>query len=157
MKTLIVYMSVHHGNTARLARAMGEVLGADCRPLSLMDERVVDEYDLVGFGSGIYYNRPHRQLLDLVARLPARLGQPRQVFIFSSSGTDDREQYHRPLREALATHGCKIVGEWSCRAWDTWGPLQQIGGINPGHPDAADLAQAQAFAASVKKRLEAGA
>jgi flavodoxin len=156
MKTLVLYVSVHHDNTAKLARAMAEELAADCRPLGLVDERGVEGYDLVGFGSGIYYNRPHKQMLDFVARLPMRHGHPRQVFIFTSSGTDDREQYHAPLKAVLAAHGCDVVGEWSCKAWDTWGPLQQVGGINQGHPDADDLARARAFAAAMKKRLGSG-
>jgi flavodoxin len=37
MKTLIVYVSIEHGNTEKVARAMAEVLGADTKKASEVD------------------------------------------------------------------------------------------------------------------------
>ncbi len=52
MKSLIVYASVSHGNTEKVARTIGEVLGADVMDAKVVDPTVIQTYDLIGFGSG---------------------------------------------------------------------------------------------------------
>lgn len=85
MRTLIVCVSVSHGNTRKVADALGEELGA--RVVEPEDVRPEDVpgHDLVGFGSGIFYMRPHRRLLDLVDRLPD--GGGTKAFTFATSGS----------------------------------------------------------------------
>ena len=39
----------------------------------------------------------------------------------------------------------RIVGEFSCKGYDTFGPFKLIGGISKGHPDKNDLDNAKAF------------
>ena len=33
-----------------------------------------------------------------------------------------------------------IVGRFSCKEFDTFGPLKLIGGVSKGHPDEKDIA-----------------
>ena len=65
MKPPIVCVSIHHGNTLKIAEAMAEVLEAEIlSPRQVITKRLSD-YDLIGLGSGIYFGKHHRSLLEL--------------------------------------------------------------------------------------------
>jgi flavodoxin len=71
----------------------------------------------------------------------------KKAFIFSTSGqTGKTSKFHQKLREALESKGFDIVGEFNCAGFDTYGVLKIMGGIQKGHPDEADLKQAEIFA-----------
>ena len=61
--------------------------------------------------------------------------------------------YHRPLRRALEKKGFEVVGEFSCRGYDTFGALCLIGGLNRKHPDEQDLLRAERFAEQLVESL----
>ncbi|MCK4255841.1 flavodoxin, partial [candidate division WOR-3 bacterium] len=87
MKTLIIYTSIHHKNTERIAKVMAEVLEAPLAKPREIDINSLAEYDLLGFGSGIYFGKHHKSLLKLVDKLPNLKG--RKVFVFSTSGVSN--------------------------------------------------------------------
>ena len=60
MKALIIYKSVFHGNTKKMAIAMAEVLNAKFLDVENVDIKMIEEYDLIGFGSGIFYDKPQK-------------------------------------------------------------------------------------------------
>ena len=60
MKIAIIYKSIHHGNTKKIAEVMAETLKADLFDLKDVNMDVIGKYDLIGFGSGKYFLRPHR-------------------------------------------------------------------------------------------------
>ena len=70
MKALTVYISVHHGNTEKVARNMANILDADLVQVKEADATVLEGYDLIGFGSGIYFGKHHKSFLDFVDKLP---------------------------------------------------------------------------------------
>lgn len=70
MKTLIIYESVRHGNTEKIAKAMAGVLEADLLKPDEIDAKILLEYDLIGFGSGIYFGKHHKRLLAFIDSLP---------------------------------------------------------------------------------------
>jgi Flavodoxins len=70
MKTLIIYISIHHGNTEKVAKAMTEVLNAKLVKPYEVDTTTLSRYDLIGFGSGIYFGKHHENLLRFVDSLP---------------------------------------------------------------------------------------
>ena len=119
----------------------------DLRRMSSL--RSLAAYDLIGFGSGIYFGKHHKTLLQFVETLPP-VAQKR-VFVFSTSG--DGKMHHAALREQLVNKGFVIVDEFCCRGWDTVGPLKLFGGINKGRPDENDLAGARAFAQGLKNKM----
>jgi len=86
MKTLIVYTSVHHQNTEKVAKVLAEELNADLVRIGEVQSDTLAAYDLIGFGSGIYFMKHHRTLLQFVDTLPAGMGKP--AFVFSTSGTE---------------------------------------------------------------------
>ena len=143
MKTLIICTSIHHGNTRKIAEAMAGAMGAEIIGPKDMDPDILDAYDLIGFGSGIYFGKHHESLFTLVGNI---LPHPKPVFIFSTRGSPFGRRFHDPLKSCLSEKGYTIVGEFSCRGYDTYGPFRWIGGIARGKPDEKDLADAAVFA-----------
>jgi flavodoxin len=150
-KSLLVYKSVHHQNTARVARAIAGVLGAECvSPTECPYSRLAG-CDVLGIGSGIYYGRPHEELLQWVRGLPDTSANALPVFIFTTSGLPFLAKlWHRTLRKSLVAKGYDVVGEFACRGFDTWGPLWLTGGLNWRHPNGRDLQRAREFAQRVQ-------
>ena len=113
---------------------------------------VVSEYDLIGFGSGIYYGKHHESLFDFIAKLPAL--ENKKAFIFSTKGLVMPRfiyDFHKPLKKKLLEKGFDVIGEFSCRGWDTFIRVFNIvGGINKGRPGEKDLKQAENFARGLK-------
>jgi len=142
VKTLIIYKSVHQMNTEKVAKAMAEVINADLRKVEEVKPAMLAEYDLIGFGSGIYYGKHHKTLLDFVAGLPQ---QDKAAFVFSTSG-GAMKIMHRELRAALVQKGFAIKGEFTCPGFEMYGVFKLIGGFRRGHPNAKDLKKARAFA-----------
>ncbi len=149
--TLIVCKSVHHHNTWQLAECLGEVLAADVVDPEAVTSELISRYDLIGFGSGVYYGRMHPTLFEVLRCLRRRKGGGHgsgvAAFVFSTSGLPVFSPlWHRPLKARLAREAVPIIGEFACRGFDSWGPLFLIGGLNRHHPDARDLEQARQFA-----------
>ncbi len=143
MKTIIVYTSIAHGNTEKVARAIAEVLRAELRKASDTTPDAVAGYELVGLGSGIYNGRHHQDIFDLVGRLPQVPGQ--RAFVFSTSGYGTTKA-NDGLVGALVAKGFKVVGDFACKGLDTAGINRLFGGAAKGHPNSADLDAARAFA-----------
>jgi flavodoxin len=155
-KTLIVCQSVHHRNTAMVAQAMGDVLEADIRTPETAPADKLDDYDLFGFGSGIYFGRFHGTLRDWIDRLPDAPQITRPSFVFSTSGLPMLWRlWHWPLKSCLARKGFRVLGEFHCRGFDTFGPLWLLGGLNRRHPDARDLNAAREFAENLRSSYAA--
>ena len=64
--------------------------------------------------------------------------------------------FSKPLRRKLQHKGFDIVGEFSCRGFDTFGATVIIGGINKGRPDVRDLKQAEGFARALRGKWRSG-
>ncbi len=155
---LLVCTSIHHHNTSAVADAMAEVLHAEVVvPERCPYERLRDR-PLLGIGSGVYYGRVHPSVMQWVDGMPAGVGSPLRVFVFTTSGLPVLSPlWHWPVKQALSRKGTRLVGEFSCRGFDTWGPLWLAGGLNRHHPDARDLARARLFAeAMARHRLDPG-
>ncbi len=146
MKTLIICKSVHHMNTEKVAKAMADVLGAKLAHPEEIDPASLAEYDLVGFGSGIYFGKHHKTIRALVGRLPA---MSKDVFVFSTGGAA-RDQ-NGPLITQLKGKGLNVKGSFYCTGFDTFGPFKLIGGLQKGHPDEKDFEDARAFARGLLK------
>jgi flavodoxin len=147
---LIVCRSWSHGNTAKIAHAIAEVLGADIvAPCDIEPSRVA-EYDLVGFGSGIYAMSFDPELRRFVESIPAV--HERSAFVFATAGFG--RVIERPFVPRFATLieavGYRIVGTFCCPGFDTWLPLRLVGGLNKGHPSDVDLTHAREFAHMVR-------
>lgn len=161
IKSMVIVCSYHHGNTEKVAGRIAEVLGARMVSPQKVDPKELEEYDLVGFGSGIYDGAHHKKLLDLAHSLPPAKGK--KAFLFSTDGMprflmksgaalrSKMLQDHAALRETLQAKGYAVVGEFSCAGHNTNSFLKYFGGFNQGRPDAGDLERAAGFARGLKR------
>ena len=148
MKTLVIYVSTHHGNTKKIAEVIAEVLQAPLKRVDEVNVGEVEDYELIGFGSGIYAGRHHKGLFGFVEKLPSCLGK--KAFIFSTKGGTPTFLNHWLLRKRLLSRGFEVVGEFSCKGFDTFGPLRFIRGLNKGRTNERDLSNARVFAEGLK-------
>ncbi len=142
MKVIIVYKSIHQGNTRKIATVMAKTINADLMQPHEVDTCDLSEYDLIGFGSGIYGWRHHIDILQLAGRLPA---MNMDAFIFSTRGMGSVSLCHKALKDKLLRKNFSIIGEFSCKCHNTVGPLKVIGGINKGRPNEHDMERVEEF------------
>jgi flavodoxin len=153
---LVIAVSAEGGSTTKIANALSEILDARIVSPRHVKADELRSYGLIGFGSGIFDQKHHASLLELVDRLPVLPGK--KAFIFSTSGIARQvalngkiDDPHTPLREKLRSKGFEIVGEFNCAGFNDNSFLKLFGGLNRGKPDEEDLKRAKAFAAALKE------
>ena len=111
MKTLILYYSSHHGNTKKLVDAIvaqGNVTAVDVSATTVTD---CSDYDMIGFASGIYYQKFHESILKWAA---ANLPQNKKVFFLYTCGVK-RKSYADAICYTKKVHEqryrCYLAGE----------------------------------------------
>ncbi|MGA3290314.1 MAG: flavodoxin family protein [Candidatus Bathyarchaeia archaeon] len=150
MKTLVICFSYHHKNTAKIALVFASALNAEIKTPPEVNPNGLSEYDLIGFGSGIYFGKHHKTLLNLADNLPQVTDK--KAFIFSTSGrTGNTSKFHKQLRKKLQSKGYTITGEFNCGGLDTYGLMKIVGGVNKERPNKDDIKQAEAFAQSLNQ------
>ncbi len=149
MKSLIFLYSYHHNNTEKIANAIAKVLEAEIKTPQQVKLEEFQEYDLVGFGSGIYGEKLHKSILNLADKLPRVTNK--KAFIFSTSAITEKKNNHKAIREILQSKGYIIVDEFNCRGFNTNSFLKFFGGMNKGRPNAEDLKNAEEFAQNLLK------
>ena len=155
MKSLLVVYSYHHNNTEKIAKVFAKVLGAQIKTPQQINLKELQEYDLIGFGSGIDSDKHYQPLLDFTDKLPQLADK--KAIIFSTSGITGEEKRvkdHSALRGKLQGKGCRIVGEFQCCGFNTNSFLRFFGGMNKGRPNAEDLQRAEEFAQNIKQSLQ---
>jgi flavodoxin len=148
MKSLIILYSYHHHNTEKVAKTIAPILGADIKWPDDLNPEELQEYDLIGFGSGIYGGVHHKSLLELADSLPEISGK--KVFLFSTSGGTDNTmpiKCHSALREKLQSKGYTIIDEFNCKGFFGFVGI----GISRGRPNSIDLKNAEEFAQNLFK------
>jgi flavodoxin len=158
IKSLLIVFSYHHHNTEKIAQVFAKVLDAQIKTPQQITPEELQEYSLIGFGSGIDSEKHHQVLLSLVDRLPQVTN--RKAFIFSTYGAPEKfmsKEYvvknHSTLREKLQSKGYMIVDEFSCAGLNTNSFLKLFGGINKGRPNSEDLKHAEEFAKNLKQNI----
>ncbi|HIX65242.1 MAG TPA: flavodoxin [Candidatus Anaerotruncus excrementipullorum] len=150
MKIAICYYSAHHGNTRKLVQTIALAEETAVFDLSAQPQIRLEEYDCVGFASGIYGFAIHPSVVEF-ARQQLPQGMP--VFFVYTYGLRPGTGT-RALEELAAQRGCPVWGEFSCRGYTTYGPLKLLGGAAKGHPDEEDLAAARVFYREILKKQE---
>jgi flavodoxin len=151
MRSMLVLISYHHHNTEKVARVFAEVLGAQIVAPRNTDPMEIQQYDLIGFGSGIYDGKHHQDLLDLADRLPTVIDK--KAFLFSTSFDTRVSLIHSALREILESKGYLIIDDFNCKGYNTNSFLKLFGGLNKGRPNAEDLERAKEFALGLKEKI----
>lgn len=152
MKTAICYYSRHHGNTLKVLQAMAGEGEADLIDVTTRQAVRLEEYDCIGFASGIYFGKFHDSVLAFARQY---LPQGKPVFLVCTYG-GAKGTGTKALSEIAGEKGCRVLGEFGCKGYDTFGPFRLVGGIAKGHPDARDLENACRFYRNLRETYDGG-
>jgi len=133
---------------------MASALDAQVIEPNQVDATTFSEFDLVGFGSGIYFGKHDPSLYELVSQLPKNGGK---AFVFSTHGRNSlfEKTYHKPLKEKLNEKGFEVIGEFSCRGFSDYHRIFKLfSGVNKGHPNSKELENAKIFAIYLIKKMQ---
>jgi flavodoxin len=147
MKSLIIYYSVYKNHTAKIAEVFAKIINADLINLKNTKNIMVDNYDLIGFGSGVYHESLAAQLFSCVEKLNLK---DKDVFVFSTSGVGLR-YYNKKLIKLINTKGAKCQGSFACKGSFISRDLSEnkifefMSKFAKGHPNDKDLSKAEEF------------
>lgn len=141
MKTAIVYYSKHHGNTKKLLDAIASKHEVTLIDVTSGDATDLNEFDRIGFASGIYYSNFAKQILSYAEQ---KLPENKDVFFIATCGSP-RKGYFDGIKTITDKKRCKSLGEYTSLGFDTFGPFKLVGGIAKGHPDADEIENAVKF------------
>ena len=140
MKTIIVYASTHHGNTKKVVDAIAQECGVELVDATAVREKDLSDYDLIGFASGIYAARFHQ---DITAFAQKNLPRDKKIFYIMTSAMN--RDFSKSMDSLLKEKNPTVVGRFTCRGYNTFGPFKLVGGTGKGHPDETDLKNAVEF------------
>lgn len=154
MKVLIIYYS-QTGNTQKIARVIRDSMRqaghcVDLRYLKKARYEELNDYDLIGFGSPIWFEMPPN-MRRFIEDMPKQNKKP--AFSFCTHGTLPA-LYFPIVVPRLQRQGFEVLG------WKGWYGNCTVQ-IFPepyytaGHPDEQDFAEAAEFAESICKKAEA--
>lgn len=141
MKTAIVYYSKHHENTKKLIDAIAKESDVELIDVTKAQDVDLSAYDRIGFASGIYYSKFQKGLLKLAEE---KFPKGKETFFIYTYGAE-KKGYTNAIRDAVARCGAKVLGEYGCYGFNTFGPFKLVGGIAKGHPDDSDIKGAVKF------------
>ena len=150
MKIAIVYYSKHHGNTKKLLDAIVAENEVTLIDVTQTPEANLTSYDLIGFASGIYYQKFSEKILTFADNC---LPQKKKVFFIHTCGIK-RKSYTVAIEKTVRLHHAELLGSYACKGYDTFGPFRLVGGIAKKHPDAEDMKDAVSFFNTVKSKCE---
>jgi len=140
VKSLIVVASVHHGNTKKVVDAISNQFEVEVVDSTRIKEKDLSSYDLIGFASGVYGFNLHQSLINFASiNLPAY----KNIFLITTSAMN--KDFSQSFMQAIENKKATVVGKFSCRGYNTFGPFKLVGGTSKGHPNDKDLKNAIAF------------
>lgn len=142
MKTAIIYFSSHHMNTKKVLDAIAAKLPVELIPIAKAANADLSGYSLLGFASGIYYASYASKLKEFMKE--HRFEKEQKAFLISTSGIRNKK-YSGEEKSILEEKGVPVIGTYSCKGFDTFGPFKYIGGISKGHPNQTELNGAVQF------------
>ena len=140
MKSIIICVSTHHGNTRKVVDAIAKEFGVEVVDATKVKEKDLSGYDLIGLASGIYAARFHE---DLAAFAKKNLPQGKKIFYIMTSAMN--RDFSKSMDSLLKEKNPTVVGRFTCRGYNTFGPFKLVGGTGKGHPDEMDLKNAVEF------------
>lgn len=105
MKTAIIYYSKHHGNTKKLLDVISQkheitLIDATQAPIPNLNE-----YDRIGFASGIYYSKFHKSVLNIAKE---NLPDDKKVFFIYTYGAKKNWLHVGNYRCCFAPQGTNL-------------------------------------------------
>ncbi|MEG2138440.1 MAG: flavodoxin domain-containing protein, partial [Oscillospiraceae bacterium] len=122
MKTAICYYSRHHGNTLKVVEAMTAGREIDLIDVTARNAVHLEQYDLIGFASGIYYNKFSDAVVSFARQY---LPEGKKVFFVYTHGAA-KVTATKEISDAVSEKRATILGEYGCRGFDTFGPFKLV-------------------------------
>jgi ferredoxin/flavodoxin len=163
-KRVLVLWYSQTGQTRRYARLIGCILEGkgltvDARDMQEFDKKLLTNYDLIVFGTPVFYYDTPSNVSEWLKTIPSIEGTP--VAAFVSFGGPEGNQYNSSshILKLLAGRGGVPVGRDTFRnvaSYPTpkWDNPKQISGQHL--PDAGTYDQVRRFTAEVMKRIARG-
>lgn len=127
---------------------MAEKINADILKAADVNLNKFKGYDIVGFGSGVYNGKLHKELSEILSKLSQQ--EDKKAFIFSTTGSKTYSSMaHERFRPMLEEKGFEIIGEFSCLGFDTALTKE---GINKDRPNKQDIKDAEDFIVNIIKK-----
>ena len=149
MKILAIVEPSHQGNTLKIAKAMADAVSMDITDTEHASEYDLHNYDIVGFGSGIYYGKHDKKLVEFIKKL---CDKKAYTFVFATSGANAAKA-NRALADLLEEKNKIVLGMFDCRGHDKFALFKLIGGLNKGRPNEDDFAAARSFITHMQKKF----
>lgn len=147
MKSLIIYYSQNEGNTEKIARVFAKEIDSELINIKDINCVEIKDFDLIGFGSGVYRESMSPKLFRLIEKLILR---DKNVFVFSTSGVG-MKFYNKRLTKLLESKGAVNKGSFVCKGsfiaqeFTNNKLFQIIGRLSQGHPNDKDFKKAKKF------------
>ena len=88
---------------------MAEKINADILKAADFNLNKFEEYDIVGFGSGVYNGKLHKELSEILSKLSQQ--DDKKAFIFSTAGS---KNYSQSILAEQCGHGLFQVKKIQC-------------------------------------------
>ena len=147
MKSSIIYCSNYKNNTEKIARIFSDKTGSELMNIRDVSDIDIENYNLIGFGSGVYNESISPKLLKLVDKLNLK---GKNVFAFSTSGAG-MGYYNNKLIKLLVSKGAVNRGSFACkgnfvaRDFTDNKIFDFLGRLSQGHPNDKDFKKAERF------------
>ena len=173
MKILITYYS-GTGNTEKIAKAIKNGItdhDVDLFPVKNVDPSVLNSYDLIFLGSGIYGFNVSRKITSLIKKAP---NVPSHLaYFYTHESQKSWPRAFLSVNKILKNHDCTVLGEFDCcgenlvekaqeqreAMYSRMTPEEKEEAENiylnfvKGHPNQEDLENASKFAREILKNL----
>lgn len=140
MKIALVFASVHHGNTRKIVNAIADNVDLELIDATIVTEKDMHEYDLIGFASGIFYSEFHHSVVNFAN---TNLIPYKNIFTICTYGS--KKNYVDRFMKKISGKKPNLVGSYGCLGFDTFGPFKLVGGIAKGHPTNKEINEAIKF------------
>ena len=148
MKTVIIYASKHHGNTKKVCERLADQCNVTLVEASeVSDSFPWDDYDLIGFASGIAFKKFYEPVNNAAGLISAG---KKAFYIYTCAAND--QDFSENIRGIVESRGAKSIGTYGCKGFNTFGPLKLIGGMNKKNPTEDELAAAFQFYRSIESK-----
>lgn len=137
---MIIYASTHHGNTKKVVDAIAKEFDVELVDATAVQQKDLSDYDLIGFASGIYAAQFHQQIKNFALN---NLPNNKKIFYIMTSAMN--KDFSKSMAESVKGKNAEVVGVFTCRGYNTFGPFKLVGGTGKGHPDENDLKDAVEF------------
>jgi menaquinone-dependent protoporphyrinogen IX oxidase len=105
---LIIYHSrPETQNTKKIAESMALAVKAELTSIDKVHEVNINDYDIVGFGSGVYFGRFGKTLIRYAKNLA---NQKQRAFIFYTCGAKSCDKTKNKFSQLLESKGRTVIG-----------------------------------------------